>query len=325
MAYGFTFERALSWPFTAPHFGTFPWLFGAAYAGCYLGLFGLFALIGGRDFAAWITALEALPDTASPDAAATVMLDFARRLLPLALISGLASWALWAMFETASQRRYIWGQKFSLGFGADEARMMVVGLFWALMGGVIFIIPILIVAGGLFAMIAEVSSGMGDPNEVPGRVAATALGAFGLMLLVYPVYIFIATRLAPCFGLTVKDKRIRFLEAWSVSRGRFWPIFGAYVILAIGGAFAIQLAQGIGQLVLLPVFMFGVSGPEPTAADMAAYFMSAGFLIPVAIFMFFFLFLQGILQHAVGAPAALAARFDPKGSVEDIDRVAAFT
>lgn len=324
MSYGFTFERALSWPFVAPHFSTFPWLFGAAYAACHLAVFGLLALIGARDLTEWVTALEALPDTVSPDAAASLMLNPILQLLPLVLISGLAAWALWAMFETASQRRYIWGERFSLGFGADEARMMVVGLLWGLLGVAVFIIPVIIVFGGVFAMLSEVAAGT-DPDEIEGRIVATVFGAFGLILLVYPLYVFLATRLAPCFGLTVKDKRIRFLEAWGVSRGRFWPILGAYVILAVGGAFVIQLAQGIGQLVLLPVFMFGVSGPEPTAADMAAYFMSAGFLIPVAIFMFFFLFLQGILQHAVGAPAALAARFDPKGSVEDIDRVAAFT
>lgn len=324
MTYGFTFERALAWPFVAPHFGTFPWLFGAAYAGCYLALFGLLALLGGRDTADWITAMGALPDSASADEVTALMFGFVRRLLPLAFIGGLAAWALWAMFETASQRRYIWGQTFSLGFGADEARMMVVGLFWNLMGVVVFIIPFGIVFGGLFAMLAGVTSET-DPSEVGERAAATVFGAFGLMLLVYPVYIFLATRLAPCFGLTVKDKRIRFLDAWGVSRGRFWPILMAYVILAIGGAFAVQLAQGIGQLILMPVFMFGVSGPEMTPEEMGAYFTSAGFLIPVAIFMYVFLFLQGVLQHAVGGPAALAARFDPKGAVDDIDRIAAFT
>lgn len=324
MSYGFTFERALSWPFVAPHFSSFPWLFGATYAACYLAVFGLLALIGARDLTEWAAALEAIADTASPDAAASLMLGSVRRLLPLALISGLAAWALWAMFETASQRRYIWGQTFSFGFGVDEARMMVVGLLWGLMGVAVFMIPVITVFAGVFSLLSEGVSGAG-PDEIEGQILATVFGVFGLMLLVFPLYVFLATRIAPCFGLTVKDKRIRFLKAWSVSRGRFWPILGAYVILAVGGGFAIQMAQGIGQLALMPFFMFGVSGPEPTPEQMTAYFTSPGFLIPAAIFMYFFLFLQGVLQHAVGAPAALAARFDPEGGVEDIDRIAAFT
>lgn len=321
MVSGFTFERALSMPFSAPHFKSFPWLFGAAYAGCYLGLFLVAFLAGGRDFAAWAELADSISEETAGDVGA-IMGSFFGRFFGLFLFLGLAAWALWAMFETASQRRYIWGKPFTLGFGADEARMMVVGLLWGLLGVVIFVLPLLLILGGAFAsLFADLDQLEG--GDMPEQFLTTLFTSMGLMALLFPAYVFFATRLAPCFGLTVKDKRIRFLDAWNVSRGRFWPILGAYVILAVSGSIIIQLLQGVGQILMEPVMMIVGEGLNPD--DPVALLTSPAFVIPIGLFTFFSLFLQGLLQHVVGGPAALAARCDPRGGVDELSRIDAFS
>jgi hypothetical protein len=56
-----------------------------------------------------------------------------------------------------------------------------------------------------------------------------------------------------------------------------------------------------------------------------ALLWSPGFLLPMGIFLFISQFLQGLLQHVVGGPAAFAARHDPRGGVEDEAKVDAFS
>ena len=150
MIRGFTFERALSWPFTAAHVATFPWIFGAAYAGVFVAVFGVIGLLAADAFTNWFAVLEAADTSNDPDEQMALAWGGFARLIPWGTLSALASWIIWAMFETASQRRYIWDKPFSLGFGADEMRMMVVGLMWGIMGFVLIAVPMLLILGGVF-------------------------------------------------------------------------------------------------------------------------------------------------------------------------------
>jgi len=322
MIRGFTFERALSWPFTAPHVATFPWVFGLAYALVFMTLIGVTGLLGASDFIAWIEALEAADGTNDPDLALAVFFSGLLKLLPWAALLGLASWAVWAMFETASQRRYVFGQAFSLGFGADELRMMAVGFLWSLLGTVLLAVPILLIMGSAFAVMFAGSTGLSE-DEVAQQILGPMLAAFGVMFLIFPVYVFFATRLAPCFALTVRERKIRFFDAWNVSRGRFWPILGAYVILAICGGMLGQVIAGIAQLLLVPT-MVSFNATNQNTDQIAAVLTSPGFLVPLAFYLFIVLFVQGVLQHAVGGPAAFAVRHDPRGGVEEENQIEAF-
>ncbi len=322
MIRGFTFERALSWPFTAPHVASFPWIFGLAYALVFTAVFGAIALLSADDFVAWIAALEAADGSANPDAGFDALFGGFAGLIPWMAFSGLASWVIWAMFETASQRRYIRGETFSLGFGADEARMMVVGLLWGLVGFVLIAGPVFLIMWSAFAAIMAGAEGMTDA-EVGERIVGPMFGALGLMLLIMPVYVFLATRLAPCFALTVRTRRISFFDAWNVSRGRFWPILGAYVILAFAGGIIGQVITGIAQVLMMPSMM-NIANAADRGGDVTALLLSASFLLPVGAFVFIVLFVQGVLQHAVGGPAAFAVRHDPRGGIEEEYQIDSF-
>lgn len=310
----FTFELALGYAFTAPRPATFMAKFGASYALVSLAAFGLIGFLARDSF------MDAIrfDGTDIPDAEAIAVLMPLLGWIVLVMLSG---WVIWAMFEAASQRRYIWHRDFSLGLGADELRMMGTGFWWFLMSAVLFAVPMLMVLGA-FLTIA------GDPSDpaAEGAIVGTVFGIFGIMFVLFPLYVFFATRLAPCFGQTIKDGRVRFFDAWNISRGRFWPILGAYVILAIGAGVISQVISGIAQFLFIPALMniSEMDGPE-SAESVMALLTSPTVLVPFAIYMFLVLFLQGVVQHVVGAPAALAARHDPRGGVEDLARVDAFS
>lgn len=325
MIRGFTFERALSWPFTAPHAATFPFIFGLAYAVAAMAIFAGVGLLSFSSMQEWYTLMQSLENETDDAIVFSALMSGFGMIIPWALLMSVLFWVMWAMFETASQRRYIWGEGFSLRLGADELRIMVVGLLWWLLGMVIVFLPVLLIMGSTFwALFASMANPeLVNSPEFANRMAMQVFGIFGLMLLIMPVYVFFATRLSPSFGLTVMSRRIRFLDAWNVSRGRFWPILGAYVILAIGGGIIGQVVTGVAQGLMMPAFMRMANTAE-TGGDPAAFMFTADFLVPVGIFYFLVLFVQGILQHIVGGPAAFAARHDPAGGVEEAARVDAF-
>ena len=108
-----------------------------------------------------------------------------------------------------------------------------------------------------------------------------------------------------------------------MSRDRFWPILGAYLIITIVGGIIVSIAD---QLLQLPMMFTMESAFEnaQTGEDIVAAFMSGGVIVALAIYMIARLFLSGLLMHVAGAPAAFAARHDPRGSVDDTYRVDTF-
>lgn len=326
MTNGFSFDRALTWPFKAPHFKSFPWLFGLAYAGLYIVVLLVVGLAGWQSVAEWFMAMQQIENDPNPEPSEVFGLMFGglARLIPLLIVTSLVGWAIWAAFEVASQRRYIFGEKFYLRFGGDELRMMVVGLLWGLMSLVIFIIPGLLMFSAFGVLMSADLNGPMD-DETARRFIAPFFGGFGLMILFFFVYVFFATRLAPCFGLTVKEKRIVFFDAWSVSRGRFWPILGAYVIIAIVVSIVSQIFSTLAQFVMMPFLMTLPQSGDVATDEMASIFLSPAFIIPMALIYFALLFVQGVTQHFVGAPAALAARHDPRNDLGEAERVDVFS
>ncbi len=322
----FSFDKALSWAFSAPHAGSYFVLYPLLYALAYLVLFGIIGAIGYAMWPQFASAFQILSDADSGDAdPAAVISAFGSLLViasPLILIASIGSWLLWAVFEAASQRRFVRGDKFSLGFGADELRLMWVGFLFGLMGFVLFILAFGVVIA-LVVGVGAAAGGGADPDSMgAAMVPAVIIGIF-LAFGAFCLYVFYATRLAPCFGLTIKDRKAKFLSAWGVSRGRFWPILGAFVILAIAGGIVVQIIQSIAQALLLPTLMNldFASGDTPDFSALA----TPGFIISAAIALFVMMAVQGLYVHVIAAPAAFAARHDPKGGVEDTVQLEAFS
>jgi hypothetical protein len=104
--------------------------------------------------------------------------------------------------------------------GGDELRMAaVIGLWVILTLGYSFAV---VFVAGLLGAIGSLLPGLLRSLYIL-LVAAAAICAF-----VYPI-----VRLSLSMPMTLEDRHIRLLESWKPTRGRFWPLFGAFVLAAI--------------------------------------------------------------------------------------------
>ncbi|MEO6216952.1 MAG: hypothetical protein ABIO86_13055 [Sphingomonas sp.] len=112
----------------------------------------------------------------------------------------------------------------SMRLGMDELRLFAVILLLIVISIVTLIVGS-IVAGmvaGILAVIAQ-STGSG----------AAFFGVFAAIAAVYGLAIFVQVRLSPAIPLTIMRRQIVITEAWTLSRGRFWTLFGGYVVLTL--------------------------------------------------------------------------------------------
>lgn len=110
----------------------------------------------------------------------------------------------------------------SLRLGMDELR--TIGL--AILVVVVAMIAMIILQLLLMLMVSFV-----------GMVAGTGVvtGLFGLALLLASVagWVWIWVRLSLLFPLTFHRRKISVDAAWALSRGRFWTLFGAYLVAVL--------------------------------------------------------------------------------------------
>lgn len=323
MASRFTFDGALMFGFRAAYVRSFPWKFALAFAVTGTALTALFAWLTKDVLFGFIDAIDQLDRSGVDDPAVFfgVMFNTFGRLMPWIVLGTLASLVVWAMFMAATQRRYIRDEDFSITFGPDELRMMGAGLVWYLAQSLFYLLPFLIMLP-MFGMIADFYKGDLTEDEmvafVLGRAGMVAL----LFLVLFPIYVFFATRFSPVFAMTIKEGKIAFGDAWIVSRGRFWPILGAYLILAIIGGMAVSFASSIAQMVVMPAFMDSVTNADD-ASDLKNLFTPM-LTITLLFYTLIRYFFSALLMHFVQGPAAFAARHDPRGSVDDALNVSEF-
>jgi hypothetical protein len=124
-----------------------------------------------------------------------------------------------------------------LRLGGDELRLVLVSLIL----GVLWAVGLLVV---LFAAVALY------------QVAAPVGVLAGLAAI--PLLIWVAVRLSFAGPMTFTEGKLNVFGSWTLTRGRFWPLFGAYV-LAFVMAILISLLSGVISSALLAVFGGGIS------------------------------------------------------------------
>mgnify|MGYP003630929589 CR=1 FL=1 len=218
-------------------------------------------------------------------------------LLPLGL-------AFWMVFEGANQRRYMRAEDFRLRLGADEWRLLVVGLIW-------FGLFIGLYIGGILAVLVPMgvaaATGTGEGAMIGGVLAF-------VLAIAYMIFVFwLCARFSPAAALTVRDRKIKFGEAWRVTRGKAWTIIGSWIVLALimsAVFFVFYLIFVVAIIASLMPMMSGMETEDPTAVFRAL--LSPGVLIPGALLVVVLVFLQACGMHIYSGPAALAARTDPE-------------
>lgn len=140
-----------------------------------------------------------------------------------------------------------------LRVGMDELRLVGLVLLLAVIGTVAML---------LFLLLAGIL--------VAGLVAAVGPGAFVVAAVLYLVMIgllvWAQVRISLAGALTVLRGRIVVREAWRMTAGRFWTLFGAYLVLGIA-----YMVVAIAMLAILNPGLLSMSmgAADPTTVESA--------------------------------------------------------
>lgn len=294
----FSFGNALSHWSNSQGPSGFIWKYALAYGLATLAIAAVFVAIAGGAVMQLMTLSMQAPGGEISDAEALAVLG---RLVPVFLLAIPLAILFWVVFEGALQRRYMRDEGFSLKIGGDEGRLFVVGLLWVLTLFGLYL--------GIAIVFGLVGAGLGLALGDAGMIILIPLVIAGVALFVWVI-----VRLSPASAMTVRDRKITFTSAFRASKGRFWQMFFAFIIMAIIAyivSIVLQLVLGMmvgGALMSNPDIMSGTSDPE---ALMAALF-SPGTLIGAAVAYFVMSAINGIVQFAWAGIPALAAKTDPE-------------
>ncbi len=242
---------------------------------------GFFALNfqGFIDYMAWAGSLSQV-DANDPNAVyAMTPPASVVALMPSYLLVMFLTYLLLAAFEAGALRWMIRGETeglFGLSLGADTWRVWSGYWLWLIffMLGYLGFIIFMLIAGGLGVAFAGAAGG-----SAGGAMAALLIA---LAMIVYMIaWLYFAVRLAPASAASVGRKRFSFFDAWKVTKGRFWALFGAYLLLFVifivayiivalilGVALGFSLASQANQIDPNdPAAVFGLfASPGPLAA-----------------------------------------------------------
>jgi hypothetical protein len=127
---------------------------------------------------------------------------------------------LFVILMTAAQRAVLRPADkglFYLKLGMDELRMLALTIILVILFYVGLVVAVGVLAVGAVAL---------------GRAAAVVLMIVGIVALL-ALAIWLEVRLSLAFPLTLLRRRIIIGESWRLTRGRFWTLFGAYLVLFV--------------------------------------------------------------------------------------------
>lgn len=109
-----------------------------------------------------------------------------------------------------------------LRLGMDELRLLGVAIIFTIGGTILFLVTIF--GFGLVGMGIAASGDPGIGSVLLGLLFILALGA---------IVVFFVIRFSLAFPLTLYRRQIVIGEAWTLSRGRFWTLFGAALVITL--------------------------------------------------------------------------------------------
>jgi hypothetical protein len=157
--------------------------------------------------------------TADPGA----MMSMMAPMWLLSLILGLVGVVLYTAAMRSVLRPDAGGIAF-LRLGMDELRMLVLVILFFIAAFILVFAASLVL--GLFG--AGVAAGSDS-------VAATVIFSLLIGLVIFAVLIYFTIRFSLAFPLTLHRSRFAIGEAWRLSRGHFWTLFGAALVVSVIG------------------------------------------------------------------------------------------
>jgi hypothetical protein len=180
----------------------------------------------------------------------------------------------------------------SLRLGMDELRMVGLFLLFAIAGFVLMMVMSIVftIVFGAMGMFGSMRSGQ------PGG------GFILMMLLIYALPLFLTVRLAPAFALTVMRRKIVIGEAWTLTSGHFWVMFGGYLVLNLI-IFIVYMVLAFA--VVSPVMMMMVGANPAGAMALMQGHVGGGIAAAILVFGLIFAILAGVsLAFNAGGLAA---------------------
>lgn len=204
-------------------------------------------------------------------------------IMPWYLVLMAAGLGFFAIISASAYRAMLrpdQGAPFHLAFGADEIRLMLLYFIFFLLAiaayfALIIFVVILAALGGI---LGGVLGGQDNPAAVGLIVGLlVVVGAF----ICFGALVFVGTRLSLAAPATFARGELIVFKSWSLTKGKFWPLFGGYFLNIV--LFAII------EIVLLVVLVLGLTG----AFSMEAYqtvqterlTSIAAFFTPVSVLM----------------------------------------
>ncbi len=159
-----------------------------------------------------------------------------------------------------------------LRLGMDELRLIGLTILFGIVGMILMFV-VTFVFGLISAGIIAASEG----------AMGSMLISFLMMLSVFAIGVFFLVRFSLAFPLTVHRRQLVIGEAWTLSRGRFWSLFGAaFVITLILMVLNIAVSMFTMGSYLFDL-MSAAGNPEAAALAMEAQAQSYGQIGPAMI------------------------------------------
>lgn len=176
-----------------------------------------------------MTALRQIQEAGPGSADPATMMQLTRQIMGYNLFSILFAWVVGAISFAAVAKAMLNrgnGALGYLGFGGDQLRLLVTTLVTGLLLGLIYIVTLVVAV-----IVLAVSAGAGALRGGLGNVAGSALLPAGAVALVGVLaFVFLAIKLSLAPAQTVADKGIRIFSSWTLTKGNFWAILGAYLL-----------------------------------------------------------------------------------------------
>ncbi|MCF6221768.1 MAG: hypothetical protein L3J65_11715 [Robiginitomaculum sp.] len=194
--------------------------------------------------------MKAMMDGRTPDNMA--LLAILPKMLPSYLFLMVSMLAIGAAVETALHRKVLFDQEESgipLRFGAVQFRVLVAQLAVWFIWLIAYTLGVLVLSLFVVALAAAI--------PVLGAIIGV-LGFIALMCLL----VFLPISLAPAAALTVNNDRLQIMGARKVSKGIFWNLFGAYLVVVIGGYVLIYVVMSVAVIAVTgdTAFLEALSG-----------------------------------------------------------------